>query len=106
MDLDFNQLVGETVVGEAHLTDTGVGRVNLDSIEVVEAERGNGYGSQLIRQVTDAADAEGTTITLTVAVPVGGSPFTEKQLCKLFGRNGWVSDAENLYAMTREPNAT
>lgn len=103
MNLDFEQLVGEAVVGEAHLVDTGVNLVNLDSIQITEAERGNGYGSLLLQQVTAAADAEGITVTLT-ADPTPGSPFSAKQLCKWFGRNHFVSDPEDLYAMTREPN--
>lgn len=103
MELDFELTVNDVVVGEAHLTDTGVNLVNLDSIQVEENERGNGYGSQLLTVVKEAADAEGVTITLT-ATPTPGSPFTAKQLCKWFGRNHWVSDPSDLYLMQRDPN--
>jgi N-acetylglutamate synthase-like GNAT family acetyltransferase len=102
VDLDFNQLLGETVVGEAHLTDTGVNLVNLDSIQVTDPQRGNGYGSQLLDQVAAAAAAEGVTVTLTCA-PTEGSPFSAKTLCKWFGRHGWISSDDDLYQMSREP---
>lgn len=102
MDLDFELTVGDTVVGEAHLTDTGVNLANLDSIHIVEPERGNGHGSTLLAMVRAAADADGVTVTLT-ADPTPDSPFTAKSLVKWFGRNFWVSDSENLYLMSRPP---
>lgn len=102
MQLDFEHTANGTVVGEAHLTDTGVNLVNLDAIQIVEAERDNGHGSDLLATVCAAADAEGVTITLT-AEPTVDSPFSAKSLCKWFGRNGWVSDLNILYLMTRAP---
>ncbi len=102
MDLDFTHTVGDTIVGEAHLTDTGVNLANLDTVQVVEAERDNGYGSDLLATVCAAADADGTTVTLT-ADPTPDSPFSARSLCKWFGRNGWVSDPDDLYLMTRTP---
>lgn len=103
MELDFELSINDVVVGEAHLSDTGVNLVNLDTIQVAEPERGNGYGTQLLHLVTEAADAENVTVTLT-AEPTPGSPFTAKQLCKWFGRNHFLSDTENLYQMQRDPN--
>lgn len=105
MDLDFNQLGtdGTAVVGEAHLTDTGVNLVNLDSIQVTDEQRGNGFGSQLLGQVAAAAAAEGVTVTLTCA-PTEGSPFNAKTLCKWFGRHGWLSSDDDLYQMSRDPS--
>lgn len=102
MQLDFEHTANGDTVGEAHLTDTGVDQVSLDTIHVVEGERGNGYGSALLASVCAAADAEGVTITLT-AEPTVDSPFSAKSLCKWFGRNHWISDPEDLYLMTRAP---
>ena len=106
MDLDFNQYApdGTTVVGEAHLTDTGVDQANLDSIDIAEAQRGNGYGSQLLHEVLAAADADNVTLTLTAAVPAGGSPFNVRSLLKWFGRNGFNSSDEDIAQMVRQPN--
>ena len=93
--------------GRAHMRWDGSNCWYLEMIEIPEADRGEGFGSQLLQQVLDAADAEGARLMLVPARPCYESidAMGTVQLARWYQRRGF-HHVKGSNRFVRQPQRT
>lgn len=80
--------------------------VTLDKIEIPKEHRGKGHASRIMKEIIDAADKEGWTVSLTPSNAFGASVVRLKKFYKTFGfveNKGRNKDFRTRDTMIRPP---
>lgn len=88
---------GPPYIGIADLTNIGEmvpGSMTITRINIPAAYRGQGYGTQLLRSITQAADEAGVDLSLEI-MPSG--PLDYDDLEAWYKRHGFTQIGDNIY---------
>lgn len=86
------------------LWDSG-DRLDLESIVIPKESRGQGYGTEIMRMITNLSDQEQKPIYLTPDTSFGGTSF--KRLVNFYKRFGFIKNDDKSvtkHFMVRYPN--